>query len=371
MPEIHDLLKVWKEEKNTAHIYRAIAEQEKDGHLSIVYSRMADIEETHADKFATAIQSAGGMVPVFKPNLRTRMILWFSRRFGPSSVLPGLQAKEQQGTLAYLGSEGNPQFAGDEQLHARMLSQLSNLPRGGMSGDSLAQLEGRHRATGGNALRAAVLGANDGMVSNLSLVMGVAGVSMNNQAILVAGMAGLLAGAISMALGEWLSVQSSRELYTNQIRIEQAEVDQSPDEEAEELSLIYQSRGLGKKQAEQMAKQILSNREYAVSTLAREELGINPEELGGSAWEAAITSFFLFVLGAIVPLFPYFFLSGTIAVIISILCSILGLFILGSVITLFTGRSILYSGFRMVAFGMAAAAVTFGIGKLIGTSISG
>jgi VIT1/CCC1 family predicted Fe2+/Mn2+ transporter len=160
-------------------------------------------------------------------------------------------------------------------------------------------------------------------------------------------------------------------LYTNQIKIEQAEVEQSPEEETEELSLIYQSRGLGKDQANQMAKQILSNKDYALGTLAREELGINPEELGGSAWEAAITSFLLFALGAIVPLFPYFFLSGIHAVIVSICASIVGLFVLGSVITLFTGKAILYSGFRMVAFGMAAAGVTFGIGRLIGRSLGG
>jgi VIT1/CCC1 family predicted Fe2+/Mn2+ transporter len=358
----------WLEEKNTAFIYRSLAENEKDEHLATVYIRMASIEENHATHFQEKIIASGDVVPEFSPSYRTRILVRLSRKFGASAILPGLQAKEQQGTSAYL-KDGNSGFATDEQSHSRIISQLSAVTRGGISGDSLAQLEGRHRMTGGNALRAAVLGANDGMVSNLCLVMGVAGVSMNSKAILVAGFAGLLAGAISMALGEWLSVQSSRELYANQIKIEKAEIEQAPEEEAEELSLIYQSRGLEKSHAEAMAKQIISNHEYAVDTLARDELGINPEELGGSAWEAAVTSFFLFVLGAIVPLFPYFFLTGTTAVIVSILSSIVGLFILGAVITLFTGRKVLLSGLRMVAFGMAAALVTYTIGKLIGTSI--
>jgi vacuolar iron transporter family protein len=371
MEELKSLLTNWKEEKNTAFTYRSLSSEEKDIHLSEIYKRMAEIEEIHAAHFEDEIRKKGSVVPEFSPDFRTKILVWISKKFGPTSVLPGMQSKEQQGINTYLKAGGNRKYAGDEQLHARMLSQISSVSSGGMSGNTLAQLEGRHRATGGNALRAAVLGANDGMVSNLSLVMGVAGVSMNNSAILIAGMAGLLAGAISMALGEWLSVQSSRELYTNQIKIEQAEVEQSPEEETEELSLIYQSRGLGKDQANQMAKQILSNKDYALGTLAREELGINPEELGGSAWEAAITSFLLFALGAIVPLFPYFFLSGIHAVIISICASIVGLFVLGSVITLFTGKAILYSGFRMVAFGMAAAGVTFGIGRLIGRSLGG
>jgi vacuolar iron transporter family protein len=363
------LLNNWSEEKNTAYIYRELATEEKDAHLSSIYRKMAEIEEVHASHFESEIQKQGDEIPEFHPSARTRIQVWAAKKFGPSSILPGLQSKEQQGTVNYLQGETNKKYAGDEQLHAKMLSQISSASPGGMSGNILAQLEGRHRSTGGNALRAAVLGANDGMVSNLSLVMGVAGVSLNNSAILIAGMAGLLAGAISMALGEWLSVQSSRELYSNQIKIEKAEVESNPVEEAEELSLIYQSRGLGKKHADDLSKQILSNKDYALGTLAREELGINPDELGGSAWEAAITSFLLFALGAIVPLFPYFFISGINAVIVSIVASIIGLFILGSVITLFTGKSILFSGFRMVVFGMIAAAITFGIGKLIGHSL--
>jgi VIT1/CCC1 family predicted Fe2+/Mn2+ transporter len=240
-----------------------------------------------------------------------------------------------------------------------------------MEGGLLAQFEGRHRTAGGNAMRAAVLGANDGLVSNFSLVMGVAGASLSSSTILLTGLAGLLAGAISMALGEWISVQSSRELYEKQIRIEKEEIAQSPEEEAEELALIYQARGLEEKPARQLATQIMSNRETALATLSREELGIDPEELGGSAWEAAITSFLLFALGAIIPVIPYFFLSGMQAVALSALFSAAGLFAIGAAITLFTGRPVWQSGLRQVLFGMAAAAVTYLIGRLIGVNVAG
>jgi VIT1/CCC1 family predicted Fe2+/Mn2+ transporter len=194
---------------------------------------------------------------------------------------------------------------------------------------------------------------------------------LSGKSILITGFAGLLAGACSMALGEWLSVQSSRELYQHQIQIETQEIESAPEEEAEELALIYQSRGVEQEQARQMAERILSDRSSAVETLAREELSIDPKELGGSAWEAAITSFFLFALGAIIPVFPFIFLTGINAVILSILLSTVGLFVIGASITLFTGRSMLFSGARMVIFGLAAAAVTYTLGKLIGTGLGG
>jgi VIT1/CCC1 family predicted Fe2+/Mn2+ transporter len=278
---------------------------------------------------------------------------------------------EGKGTHDYVGQAGAEGMAATEQSHARLLRQIGKTTEGGLEGSALAQLEGRHRSAGGNALRAAVLGANDGLVSNFSLVMGVAGASVSGNYILLTGLAGLLAGAISMALGEWISVQSSRELYQRQIDIETEEIETSPEEEIEELSLIYQSRGIDETAARSMASQIMSDRHLAVEALSRDELGINPEDLGGSAWEAAITSFLLFALGAVAPVIPYVFLSGYNAVILSVIFSALGLFVIGAAITLFTGRSVLQSGLRQVVFGLAAAFVTFFIGRLIGVSLGG
>jgi VIT1/CCC1 family predicted Fe2+/Mn2+ transporter len=172
-------------------------------------------------------------------------------------------------------------------------------------------------------------------------------------------------------LGEWLSVQSSRELYQHQIGIEKIELATAPEEEAEELALIYEARGLPKDEAQRMAQHIISDPSSALETLAREELNVDPSELGGSAWEAALTSFFLFSIGAIIPIIPYVFLTGTLGIVVSMVFSAAGLFVIGAAITLFTGRSVAYSGFRQVLFGLAAAAVTYGIGHLIGANLGG
>jgi VIT1/CCC1 family predicted Fe2+/Mn2+ transporter len=199
--------------------------------------------------------------------------------------------------------------------------------------------------------------------------MGVAGAHSSNTAILVAGVAGTLAGAGAMAMGEWLSVQSARELAQRQIAIERDELQEAPEEEQEELSLIYQAKGLMKEEAETLAAKLMADKDNVLDTLAREELGIDPAELGGSAWEAAITSFVLFFAGAIAPVAPFLFLSGTAAIVTSLAASGFALFLIGAAITLLTGRGVLYSGLRQLLIGMAAAGVTFGIGRLIGVSV--
>ena len=371
MTKHNPFLDAYQAERSSALLYETLSAIEKDPRLAEVYTRIARTELRHADKWIAKAKESGVTFPEFKPSWRIRTLINLAKRFGPQVILPAIQGMENEGSASYKKMEGAMGMSAEEQSHSRLLSQITSTVRGGIEGGVLAQLEGRHRSTGGNALRAAVLGANDGLVSNLSLVMGVAGATLEGKGVLIAGLAGLLAGSISMALGEWLSVQSSRELYSHQIATEKEEIENAPEEEAEELALIYESRGLSRENARSLATQILSNKETALDTLAREELGINPEDLGGSAWEAAITSFVLFALGAILPVAPFIFTGGMTAVFISVGLSVIGLFVLGAVITLFTGRTILYSGFRMVLFGLIAAAVTFGIGKLIGVSIGG
>ena len=263
-------------------------------------------------------------------------------------------------------------MVGAEKSHAMLLQQMHRASHGkGVDGETLAKIEGRHRSAGGNALRAAVLGASDGLLSNFNLIMGVAGAEVSSQGILLTGFAGLLAGAISMALGEWISVQSSRELYQRQIDTEREEIETSPEEEIEELTLIYQARGLQEDTARMMAEHLMKNPETALDTLARDELGVNPEDLGGSAWEAAFTSFALFAIGAILPVIPYLFFAGNTAILISAAVSTAGLFGIGAASTLFTGRTVLFSGARQVLFGLAAALVTFLVGHFLGVSIGG
>jgi VIT1/CCC1 family predicted Fe2+/Mn2+ transporter len=241
---------------------------------------------------------------------------------------------------------------------------------GGVPGATLATLEGRHGAGGGNALRAAVLGANDGLCSNLSLVMGVAGAAVADRTILLTGLAGLVAGACSMAMGEWLSVNSSRELYERQIATEAGELESSPEEEKEELVLIYQSKGFSEAEARRLAEELLSRKDAALDTLVREELGIDPGELGGSPWAAAASSFLLFATGAIFPVAPFFFLHGQTAVIAALALSGAALAAIGAGTSLFTGRGALFSAGRQLLIGFAAAGVTFAVGKLVGVSLS-
>ena len=234
-------------------------------------------------------------------------------------------------------------MAADERSHARLFRAIGE-QTAGLSGGAVARLEGRHRSGGGNALRAAVLGANDGLVSNASLVMGVAGAELAGASILITGLAGLLAGSLSMALGEWLSVQSARELFEHQIGIERDELLAAPDEEAKNWRSSIRRKACPPIRPAPWDSGSCRIHEAALDTLAREELGVDPDELGGSAWEAAITSFLLFSAGAIIPVLPYFFTAGKTAVILSVTLSVIGLFIIGAAITVITGRSALFSG---------------------------
>lgn len=362
----------WQKEIDGAFQYRSLAASEKNEKLAEVYAKLAASEEKHAAVWEMKLQEAGKPIPPRKPSWQARTLGQLARWFGPKLVLQTIVGNEASDSRAY---DDQPdvetvQMAADEKSHARLLVNISGAVSGNMGG-SVAMVEGRHRSAGGNALRAAVLGANDGLVSILSLVMGVAGANMANSDVLIAGLAGLLAGAGSMAMGEWLSVQSSRELYEHQIAIEKAEIAEHPEEEQEELALIYQSKGLPEERARELAARIMADKNITLDTLAREELGIDPGELGGSAWEAASTSFLLFAFGAVFPIMPFFFLDGMSAVYTSLAVSAVGLFIIGAAITLMTGRNLFQSGFRQVLFGLGAAALTFGVGKLIGVSLAG
>lgn len=371
--EHHLWLENYIDETNSAFLYRFIAKIEKSEPLQEVYRKMAESEDRHAAVWKKRLTDAGQTRLPQAPSTRTRVLMGIAKVFGPQTILSVLMGGEKKASTGYSSHNDSTAnaMANEEKSHERLMRHMAGSKGGGLEGGLLAQLEGRHRSAGGNALRAAVLGANDGLVSNLSLVMGVAGAELSGRSILITGLAGLLAGAASMALGEWLSVQSSRELYEHQIEIETYEVENIPEEEETELALIYQAKGLDETQAKALAHQIMSNPTTSVDTLAREELGIDPEELGGSAWEAAITSFILFAIGAIIPVAAYFFTDGYLGMGISLGMSALGLFAIGASITLMTGKNWIKSGFRQVIFGLLAAVLTFGIGKLIGVSLAG
>jgi VIT1/CCC1 family predicted Fe2+/Mn2+ transporter len=354
-------------EVDGAAVYAALADSEADPKLAEVFRRLAAVEQAHGDFWRKRIEAAGArFVP--SPSGRARILAWLARRFGPAFILPTLAANETRDSAAY-DNQPEARKAGlpsDERSHALLMRAVAG--EGGLAGPTLAMLEGRHRG-GGNTLRAAVLGANDGLVSNLSLVMGVAGAAVAQNTIVLTGLAGLVAGACSMAMGEWLSVTSSRELYQSQIATEAEELREVPEEEKEELVLIYRAKGIEESQARALADRLLSDKGTALDTLAREELGIDPQELGGSAWQAAAWSFFLFSAGAIVPLAPFLLLSGRAALMASLSASGVALALIGAGTSLFTGRGAVFSALRQLAIGLAAASVTYGAGAIVGVSL--
>jgi VIT1/CCC1 family predicted Fe2+/Mn2+ transporter len=377
MTDAHDAIaryrKNLQDEIDSAALYRDLAEAERSPELREVFLRLAAMEEEHARFWEQQLRELGVPVPQLRPGRRTRVLIALARHLGAALVLPTVTAREWPDQAQY---DAQPEAAvtplpATEHQHARLLQLIGRERPSGIPGSSLAILEGRHRAVGGNALRAAVLGANDGLVSNLSLVTGVAGADLAPKAILLTGIAGLSAGSLSMAMGEWLSVQSARELFEHQIRIEREELIAFPEEEREELELIYRAKGVPADTARELADRLIREGAPALETLVREELAIDPEELGGSAWEAAIASFLLFSIGAIVPVLPYIAWGGIPAAVASVVLSGLALFLLGAGITVITGRSALRSGLRQVLIGLAAAAITFGVGRLFGVALAG
>ncbi|MFO1540799.1 MAG: VIT1/CCC1 transporter family protein [Chloroflexota bacterium] len=222
----------------------------------------------------------------------------------------------------------------------------------------------------GGSLRAAIFGINDGLVSNLALVMGVAGAAPDGSFIVLAGVAGLLAGAFSMGAGEWISVRSQGELFARQIERERARMEADPVRATAEIARLYVEKGLPADLAGEVAERLMADRRHALDTKVREELGLDPSALG-SAWGAAISSFFAFGIGALVPLLPFLVTGGLPAIVASFAAALAALFLVGAGVSLLTGRGPLYSGVRQVLIGGSAAVITYIVGRLIGVSVAG
>jgi vacuolar iron transporter family protein len=353
------------DELQAALLYRGLAAL--DDERREVLESLAEAEERHAAHWRKLLADHGVTVPpTARPTLHTRWLLGLGRRFGIDRVLPIVIRAEAADATKYRGVSQAPQgMANEEMAHGRRLAAMSGT---GTTGTQIAAAEGRHRAGAGGALRAAVFGVNDGLVSNFSLVMGVAGGTSDPQVVVLAGVAGLFAGAFSMAAGEWISVRSQTELYEREIEAEREELERFPEEERAELELIYRAKGLEPEEARRLSEQLLEDPDTALDTLAREELGLDPEEVGsGGAWVASGSSFVAFAVGAMVPLLPFLILTGaTERIVASAVLSAIGLASVGALLSVFTRRSLFLSAARMTLIGGVAAAATYLIGSLFG-----
>src|SRR5262245_2583103 len=354
-------------EMDGIELYRSLADAEKSEQRAEIFRKMVRAEERHAQRWARLIEASGGEVPPYRRSARVRLFGWMARHFGTERVVPLISALEARDEAGYLGQTEAAGLPAEERAHSRALREMGD---GLTAHGDIVGRERWHFASQGGSLRAAVFGINDGLVSNLSLVMGFAGAEARPEYILLAGVAGLLAGSFSMAAGEYVSVRAQRELFEQQIAMEKQELEMSPKEEEEELALIYQAKGIPEADARLMARRIVANPRTAIDTLAREELGLDPSQLG-SPWLAAGSSFIAFIIGAIVPVLPYFVTSGVKAFSASALLSCIALFAVGALISIFTARGPLISGIRMLAIGLLASAITYCVGWLLGVSVAG
>lgn len=334
----------WFQERQSAWLYRQLLAVEEDPARRRLFEALA---HAAGEQAATWANKAGIAEDRFRPRLRARLVAALARRLGIRPLRPVLVAMKLRGLSVYDRRE----------------------PGGHPMPTSVEQVGVRHRSVSGGNLRAAVFGVNDGLVSNASLILGVAGAGVGDAYVLTAGVAGLLAGALSMAAGEYVSMRSQREMYEYQIGLERDELAEYPEEEAEELALIYEARGMELAQARELAAGLIRRPEHALDTLAREELGLNPEDLG-SPWGAALASFLAFAMGAILPLAPFLLpMRGGNELPLAIAVTAVSLFAVGAVISLFTGRSAAASGLRMMAIGGGAGLATWLIGRLVGVGL--
>lgn len=342
-------LESWAEEQRSAYLYRACADAENGTIRAELFRRLAGEAEAQAAIWRAQLTARGYPAPgPFVPDARTRIVANLVQWLGPRRLKNVLAAMKVRGMAVY--GAAPPAEPGH-------IAPLSG-----------AMFERRHRGLGGSGnLRAAVFGVNDGLVSNASLILGVAGATSDVRMIMLSGVAGMAAGALAMAAGEYVSVRSQRELYEYQIALERDELKQYPEAEAQELALIYAAKGVPAKQADRLAKRLVADPENALDTLAREELGLNPGQLGSPSG-AAVSSLCAFAAGAFVPLAPYLSGAATNALEWAIGLTAAALFSVGAVLSLFTGRNGVYSGVRMLVLGALAGGITFGIGRLLGVA---
>ena len=358
------------DERDGAALYEGLAKYEKDQTKASSFREIALAERRHADIWLKKLEREGVAIPPDRPSSRVRALIWLARRLGTAAVVPMVLEAEAGDAEKYDAQGGEATaIADEERAHRRALVGLS---RGDPTEarELIASRERWHRSSrAAGSLRAAIFGMNDGLVSNLSLIAGVAGAGVEPRTVIVTGFAGLLAGAFSMAAGEYTSVASQRDLLARQVAMEKREIEEAPEEEAAELALIFKQKGLSTEQASRTAAEILKNPESALDTLVREELGLDPHELG-SPMHAALSSFAMFAVGALVPILPFLATSGTLAVTIASGLAFAVLAAVGGLVGFLSGTNVFTSAARMAGLAALAAGVTYGVGRLFGAAVS-
>jgi VIT1/CCC1 family predicted Fe2+/Mn2+ transporter len=356
------------DERDGAALYEGLAALEKNAERAASFAELALGERRHVKVWQDKLEKAGVPVPPDRPSSRVRTLVWLARRLGTNAVIPYIVANEAGDADKYSrqGAEAEP-MAAEERAHQQVLTGLGG-GRPLEARAAIATREGWHRGGRGGSLRAAIFGINDGLLSNLSLVLGVAGAGAEPHTLLVTGLAGLLGGAFSMAVGEFTSVASQRDILARQVELERRELAEAPEEETAELALIFQQKGLSADQAARIAAELLKNPEHALDTLVREELGLDPDDLG-SPWGAAGSSFATFALGATIPVIPFLFLQGTAAEVVAAAAAGVVLSGVGALVGFLAGTPAWKSAARMVGLAALAAGATWALGRLFGAAV--
>lgn len=359
-------LAVWKDhlqdEADAAFLYRRLAELELDSKRSGIYQELAEVEDRHVSIWRNLISDEGFAVPETRPSLRARLLAWFASRYGPGSLLEMLLKEEGQEVKGYLALYNQSESENPKEA-ALLLAKESAQHALTLSGIADKTGEPWHRIESGGFLRNVVYGFNDGLTANFGLVAGVVGASVDYRLILVTGIAGIIADALSMGSSGYLAAKSEREVYAHEIEMEKEEIKLMPELEEDELTLIYRSKGIDEDRARELASVVMKDPERALQELVREELRIGdlhttPIKEG---WVTGLAT----AVGALIPVAPFFFLEGKSAIVTSFAVSMLSHFVVGAIRSIFTGRSIIRSGTDMFAVGLGVAIIAYIVGDLV------
>ena len=365
-PDVHAFEHHWQDEADAAFLYRALASVEPDPKKQNVYTRLAAVEDRHVDIWAKLLTELGHPPRPFRPTARARLLAWLGRRFGPGFLLPHLLREEGREVKGYLDLHQRTPTGAPGGGEALLLARESAEHASELAGISGKSAEPWHRMESGGFLRNVVYGFNDGLTANFGLVAGVIGATAvaQHQAIVVAGVAGLIADALSMGSSGYLAAKSEAEVYAHEIAMERDEIALMPEVERDELALIYEAKGMEAESAMALATQVMADPQRMLDEQVQEELGISDPHMSPlrEGWVTGLATAF----GAVIPVFPFFVLTGTSAVVLAFVLSMASHFLVGAARSVFTGRGLLRSGLDMFVVGLGVALVGYFVGDWVG-----